>query len=275
MIGAGTLATALALALRKQKFRVTEIISRDAAESLRRARGLATRVNARAVPLSKTAVYAEVLWICVPDDAISEVAKQIAERGNYKGKIVLHSSGALASDVLAPLRRAGAAAGSAHPLMTFVSASVPDLRGVPFALEGDPKAVAAATAIVRRLGGEPFRLAADSKGSYHAFGFFLSPGIVALLAAAQEVGRLAGLSEQEASELMQPIVRKTVENCFSTTPQKAFSGPLRRGDVATVRKHLDVLRDHEELLEIYRALVRIALKKLPVRNESAIRKLVD
>jgi predicted short-subunit dehydrogenase-like oxidoreductase (DUF2520 family) len=275
IVGAGTLASALALALRQQKFRITEIISRDAADSLQRARGLATRVNARAVPLSKAVVDAKVLWICVPDDAISEVAKQIASRGPYKGKIVLHSSGALASDVLAPLKRAGATAGSAHPLMTFVADSLPDLRGVPFALEGDSKATAAATAIIRRLGGEPFRIAADSKAAYHAFGFFLSPAIVALIAAAQEVGKLAGLSEQEARRLMQPIVRKTIENCFTITPQNAFSGPVRRGDVATIRKHLGVLKNPKELLEIYRALVRIALKKLPVRKESAIRKLIE
>jgi predicted short-subunit dehydrogenase-like oxidoreductase (DUF2520 family) len=159
--------------------------------------------------------------------------------------------------------------------MTFVADSLPDLRGVPFALEGDSKATAAATAIIRRLGGEPFRIAADSKAAYHAFGFFLSPAIVALVAAAQEVGKLAGLSEQEARRLMQPIVRKTIENCFTITPQNAFSGPVRRGDVATIRKHLDVLKNHEELLEIYRALVRIALKELPVRKESAIRKLIE
>ena len=275
IVGAGTLATALAVALRKHRFPLSEIVARDRADSLRRARRLAARVRSRAVTLSEAEFAARILWICVPDDAISEVAKQIAERGNYRGKTVLHSSGALASDILAPLRLAGAAVGSAHPLMTFVSASVPDFQGVPFALEGDAKATAAARKIVRRLGGEPFHIVADSKPAYHAFGFFSSPAVVALVAAAQEVGKLAGLSEREARRLMQAIVLKTIENCFKTTPQQAFSGPVRRGDVATIRKHLAVLKAQPELIELYRALVEIALKKLPVANESAIRKLLD
>ena len=275
IVGAGTLATAFALALRKQNFRITEIISREGAASLRRAQALAARIGAREVPMSGAGLAAKIVWICVPDDAISEVSGQLARRADWKGKIVLHSSGALGSSVLRPLKRAGASTGSAHPLMTFVSASVADLKGVPFALEGDRKALAAVNAIVRRLGGEPFRIKADSKAAYHAFGFFSSPAIVALIAAAQEVGRLAGLSERKALRLMQPIVRKTLENCFKATPQMAFSGPLRRGDVATIRKHLDVLKNQPELLDIYRTLARIAFTKLPVHNSNAIRRLID
>src|SRR5579864_6205386 len=194
IIGAGTLGTALALALRKQNLRIAEIVARDRASSLRRARTLAARVGARATTLSNAALSPRILWICVPDDAISEVAQQIAERGRHRGQIVLHSSGALGSDVLAPLRDAGAAAASAHPLMTFVSVSETGFHGVPFALEGDPKALALVRPLIRRLGGKSFRITADAKAAYHAFGFFSSPGIVVLITAAQEVGKLAGLS---------------------------------------------------------------------------------
>src|SRR5579864_7777279 len=118
IIGAGTLGTALALALRKQNLRIAEIVARDRASSLRRARTLAARVGARATTLSNAALSPRILWICVPDDAISEVAQQIAERGRHRGQIVLHSSGALGSDVLAPLRDADSAENrSASPPM--------------------------------------------------------------------------------------------------------------------------------------------------------------
>jgi predicted short-subunit dehydrogenase-like oxidoreductase (DUF2520 family) len=70
--------------------------------------------------------------------------------------------------------------------------------------------------------------------------------------------------------LMEPIVRQTIGNCFRTTPEQAFSGPLRRGDVATIRKHLDVLKANPELLELYRALARIALQELPVSNREEL-----
>jgi predicted short-subunit dehydrogenase-like oxidoreductase (DUF2520 family) len=158
--------------------------------------------------------------------------------------------------------------------MTFVSQSSIDLKGVPFALEGNPKALAVIGAVVGRLGGKPFRIAAQCKPAYHAFGFFCSPASVVLIAAAQQVGKMAGLSERQARDLMEPIVRQTIDNCFRSTPQEAFSGPLRRGDLATVRKHLEVLKQEPKLRELYRALSRIALQHLPVGNADEMKKLI-
>lgn len=273
IVGAGTLATALATALRRSRYRISEIVTRDSPNSVRHARSLARRVGAQAETLKEARFTASVTWICVPDDAIGDVALQIASDRDWKGKIVLHSSGALNAEVLGPLRRRGAQVGSAHPLMTFVAASEPDLHGVPFALEGNAKALALATTLVGSIGGKSFRIAPELKPAYHAFGFFSSPAIVALVVAAQEVGKLAGLSEHKARELMEPIVRQTIENCFQTNPQSAFSGPIKRGDVATIRKHLQVLRKNRELLDLYRSLGRIALEQLPNTNVAKLSKL--
>lgn len=266
IIGAGNLATALATALRRSRYRILEVVTRDSPHSLRHARSLASRVGAQAATLRDAHFTASVTWICVPDDAIGDVALQIAMDRDWKGKTVLHSSGAIDSGVLDPVRRRGAQVGSAHPLMTFVAASEPDLHGVPFALEGDAKALALATAVVSSIGGKPFRIDPEVKPAYHAFGFFSSPAIVALIVAAQEVGKLAGFTEHHARELMEPIVRQTIENCFQTNPRSAFSGPIKRGDVATIRKHLQVLRKNRELLDLYRSLGRIALEQLPGAN---------
>jgi len=114
------------------------------------------------------------------------------------------------------------------------------------------------------------------KPAYHLFGFFCSPALIALLAAAQQVGELAGFARRRRSrELMEPIVRQTIDNFFLSTPQQAFSGPLRRGDIATLRKHLDVLRKQPELLAIYKSLAGISLKQLPVTNADALRNLLS
>ena len=85
---------------------------------------------------------------------------------------------------------------------------------------------------------------------------------------------MAGLSERQARDLMEPIVRQTIDNCFRSTPQEAFSGPLRRGDLATVRKHLEALKQQPNLRELYRALSRIALQHLPGGNADEMKKLV-
>jgi predicted short-subunit dehydrogenase-like oxidoreductase (DUF2520 family) len=271
-VGAGTLASALARALAQHKYRIREIISRPT--SLDRARALAQAVKARAATAEDASLDADLTWICVPDDAIAQVASELAQRTKWDRKTVLHSSGALVSDVLVPLKSAGAEIASAHPLMTFVADTAADFQRVPFALEGDPKALTIAAALVRDLGGNPFRINREHKAAYHAFGFFVSPLLVALISAAQQVGALAGLSSDEARAFMQPIVRQTVDNIFANGPQAAFSGPLKRGDVHTIRKHLDVLAAHPALLDVYRDLARVALEHLPVANQADITQLL-
>jgi predicted short-subunit dehydrogenase-like oxidoreductase (DUF2520 family) len=273
IIGAGTLATALAIGLYQGGYGIREIVSRDHPQSLRRARALAKRLGARVATIKHADFAASITWICVADDAIADVAQQISGVADWKGKIVAHSSGALVSGVLDALRRQGAQVASAHPLMTFVSASAAELDGVPFAIEGDAKALRALDGVVRAIGGKPFRIATEYKPAYHCFGFFSSPALVVLITAAQQVGKLAGLSENQARKLMEKIVWQTVDNCFRADPRAAFSGPIKRGDVDTVRKHLEVLKETPELLQLYRSLGEIALKRLPNANGEKLKEL--
>ena len=275
MIGAGTWATALALNLHRTGYTISAIISRDGSGSLMRARKLAKRVNARWMSLSKVQFAANITWICVPDDAIASVVQRLLTRTSWTGKFVVHSSGALGAEVLRPLRDAGACTASAHPLMTFVSASETALTDVPFALEGDARCLSVIAALVRDMEAKPFRIGSQFKPAYHAFGFFSSPAIVTLLAAAQQVGSLAGLSSATARKLMEPIVRQTIENCFRLDPPAAFSGPLKRGDAATVRKHLEVLKQRPELLNLYKALAQIAVQELPVTNMEKLKTILN
>lgn len=275
IIGAGTLASALARALHSKEYRVSEIVSRSNPQSLRRARILANRIQSSATTIQAAEMSADIVWICVPDDAIAALAEQMTDERDWRGKIVVHSSGALSSDTLELLRRKGAEVASAHPLMTFVSSSQPKLKGVPFALEGTAKALTAVETIISDFEAHAFRIARTEKAAYHAFGFFSSPGIVALIAAAIEVGKLAGLEGKRVRALMEPIVRQTIDNCFRTSPQQAFSGPVRRGDVETIRKHLKVLDEHPDLLDLYGSLVRIALRDLPSANADSLQRLVN
>jgi predicted short-subunit dehydrogenase-like oxidoreductase (DUF2520 family) len=274
IIGAGTLASALARALHSKGYRISEILSRSNPQSLRRARMLASRIQSSATTVQAAELSAGIVWICVPDDAIASVAAQMVGERDWRGKIVVHSSGALSSDALEPLRGKGAEVASAHPLMTFVSSSQPKLKGVPFALEGTAKALTAVESIISDFEAQAFRIARTEKAAYHAFGFFSSPALVALIAAAIDVGKLAGLDAKRARALMEPIVRQTIDNCFRTSPQQAFSGPVRRGDVETIRKHLEVLRRQPDSFEVYRALVNIALRDLPSAKTEQIEALI-
>lgn len=176
----------------------------------------------------------------------------------------------MTSDILSLLRAKGAAVGSMHPMMSFVAGMVTSLKGVSFAVEGDAKAVQVAKAVARDVGGESFVLKKSAKPLYHAFGAFASPLLIATLAAGERLGRKAGLSEEQARKAMRPIVAQTLKNYMERGTAAAFSGPLIRGDVETVRKHLEGLRAVPEIRDAYIALVRCALDSLPVKRAEAI-----
>jgi predicted short-subunit dehydrogenase-like oxidoreductase (DUF2520 family) len=273
VVGAGKLGAALALSLRVAGYSISEIVSRDRASSRRRAKTLARRVSAAATTFQKAALRADLVWFCVPDGEIAKCARLLAAR-DWTGKIAVHSSGALTSDELSVLRKRGARVVSAHPMMTFVEGVTPGLDGVGFAIEGDREAVQTVSKIVRRLGGETFPIAARDKALYHAWGTFLSPLLTALLAAGEQVAQRAGVPSNRARRWMLPIVRQTAENYAKQGGARGFSGPIIRGDAATIRKHLQDLRKLRVAREVYVALARSALRTLPTRNSKELRALL-
>jgi predicted short-subunit dehydrogenase-like oxidoreductase (DUF2520 family) len=274
IVGAGNLAGALAVSLRAAGYEIEQVIARESAASMRRARRLAREVGAAAVPTARVQIQADVVWFCVPDGAMAGAAESFAGATDWRGKVALHSSGALASDELAVLHRRGAAVASVHPLMTFVRSSQPSLVDVPFALEGDQKALRAARAIVRDLGGQPFTIRKRHKAAYHAWGMFASPLLTALLAASERVAVAAGVSRKAARKRMLPILKQTLANYARLGAPGAFSGPIARGDVATVKKHLSILRGVPGAREVYLALARAALRDLPAKNRSGLEKIL-
>jgi predicted short-subunit dehydrogenase-like oxidoreductase (DUF2520 family) len=272
IVGAGNLASALAVSLRGAGYTIEQIVSRESAGSMRRARRLAREVGASAVAAARARIQVDVVWFCVPDAAIASAAESLAVAANWSGKVALHSSGALASDQLAALQRRGAAVASVHPLMTFVRGSRPSLVEVPFALEGGQRAVRAARAIILNLRGQAFSIRKEQKAAYHAWGMFASPLLTALLATSERVAGAAGVSRKAARERMLPILRQTLANYARLGAPGAFSGPIARGDVATVRKHLAMLLEVPGAREVYVALAREALQDLPAKNRAGLNK---
>jgi predicted short-subunit dehydrogenase-like oxidoreductase (DUF2520 family) len=274
IVSPGRLGTALALELRGAGYRIREIISRSNRASRKKAKQLARQVQARSTTAEDARLDADAIWFCVPDREIDSAARELAEAATWRGKIAFHSSGALASDELEVLRKRGASIASVHPMMTFVRGSVPSLKTVPFAVEGDPAAVRVARRIVHNLGGKAFSISKKNKAAYHAWGGFISPLLVLTLVAGEKVARAAGLSATDARKKMLPIVSQTLANYAKLGPAGAFSGPIGRGDVATVREHLRVLRGVPEARQVYVALARVALRHLPVQNRKELRKLL-
>jgi predicted short-subunit dehydrogenase-like oxidoreductase (DUF2520 family) len=275
LIGSGNLAQALGPALKSAGYRIDAVAARANAQSRRRAGALAKKLGARIIALSEVRPESDIVWLLHTDDALAETARLLAGKPGWKGKVVLHSSGALTSDVLAPLKRAGAHTASLHPMMTFVPGTRPDFRIVPFAVEGGRQAVSAARRIVHDLGTEVFEIKAANKVLYHALGSFSSPLVVAALVTAERVGRAAGLTQTQTRKVMAPILRQTLSNYLERGAAAAFSGPIKRGDLETVRRHLRQFKRVPEAGEVYRALVKSALRDLPSGKKKKLLRLVS
>lgn len=274
IVGAGNLASALAVSLRDSGYKIEQIMARGPGPPLQRARRLAREVEASAVVAGRPRIHAEVVWFCVPDSSIAGGAESLAAAADWKGRVALHSSGALTADELDSLREAGAAVASVHPMMTFVRGSRPSLKDVPFAIEGDRRAVRSARELVRGLGGRIFTIRKEQKDAYHAWGMFASPLLDALLAVAERVAEAAGVRRQMARERMLPILRQTLNNYGRMGAAESFSGPIARGDVATVQKHLGVLRSLPGARDVYIALARAAMRDLPVKNRAGLERVL-
>jgi predicted short-subunit dehydrogenase-like oxidoreductase (DUF2520 family) len=275
LIGAGNLAQALGPALKAAGYRIDFVAARETASSRRRAAMLAGTLEARTQSLNNAGPDSDIVWICHTDDALAETAKLLARKPGWSGRIVFHSSGALTSDVLLLLKRKGASTASLHPMMTFVPGATPQMDEVPFAVEGDTRAVAMARRIVRDLGAEIFSIKKAAKPLYHALGSFSSPLIVATLVTAERVGRSAGLTASQSRRVMAPIVRQTLKNYQERGAAAAFSGPIKRGDVNTVLRHLRELKRVPGASEVYRALVKSALMDLPSAKRKELMRLLQ
>jgi predicted short-subunit dehydrogenase-like oxidoreductase (DUF2520 family) len=275
LIGAGNLAQAIGPALRAAGYKIDAVAGRSAAQSQKRSVALAKKLGAEAIALEDASPDSAIIWICHTDDALANTAKWLSHKPGWNGKIVFHSSGALTSDVLVPLRRAGAAIASLHPMMTFVPGTKPKMQDIPFAVEGDARAVSVARKIVKDLGGEIFKIQKKAKPLYHALGSFSSPLLVATLVTAERVGRAAGLSATQTRRVMGPILRQTLKNYQESGAAAAFSGPIKRGDLNTVRRHLQELKRVPAASEVYRALVKSALLDLPSQNGKALLRLLQ
>jgi predicted short-subunit dehydrogenase-like oxidoreductase (DUF2520 family) len=271
IVGAGRLGTSLVIALSKAGYKIAELLVRHPDAASRR---LAAGVRARLSTPARAALECEVVWFCVPDRAIASAAYQLRSR-DWKGKVALHSSGALPSGELKSLHRLGASIASVHPMMTFVRGTQPEMDGVPFALEGEAAAVRTARQVVRDLGGKWFMLPASAKPLYHAWGGLLSPLLVAHLACAEKVARAAGVPAARARRDMLPIVLQTIRNYARFGAGRALTGPLARGDVATIRRHLPDLKRVAEAERVYRALALFAVRQLPVKEGRQLERLLD
>jgi predicted short-subunit dehydrogenase-like oxidoreductase (DUF2520 family) len=190
--------------------------------------------------------HADVVMITTPDALIPATVHALSEKArNLRGtRVVFHCSGALASTVLAPLKKHVNAIASVHPNMTFSSPAVAidSFAGTYCAFEGDDASFHLLENVFKKIGGCVFQLPVENKPLYHAATVMSCNNLVGLLEAAIQLYGEAGIPRLTALQMMRPIVSKTIQNVFDVGTAKALTGPIARGDVQTIAAHLDAVK---------------------------------
>lgn len=273
IIGAGRLGTTLAVALARSGYPIRSLVARRVQSARTAADLLNADVQVLAAKQLGALRSANLFLITVPDDQIPQVARELSDVGfnaDRKKMTALHTSGALSSDVLAPLREKGWHTGSIHPLMSVSGThdGEASLRGAFWSVEGDRSALRSAKAIVHELGGKSFSIRPEDKPLYHAAAVMVSGNVTALFDVALEMLGKCGLDRKTARSILVPLIASTVRNLETKDPAHALTGTFSRGDLETVKRHVAALKNNKlaEALELYRLLGQRSLnlgKKQP------------
>ncbi len=273
IIGAGRVGQTVAKRLHKLGWRIGAVVTRS-----RRSARAAVRDIGAGTPhsaLTPEAFDADVILLSVPDDVLANVAQNLAKIGRAasakesRAKIVLHTSGALDHRVLASLARRGISTGSMHPMQTFSGRATPRLEGVIFSIEGAPAARAAAQKIARSLRATPVVIKSHHKPAYHASGTIVAGHALALVESATQMLLKIGFTRRGASQALLPLIRQMLDNYESLGPRAAWTGPLSRGDYATISKHAKALRRFpREFQDAYAALALLSAGVLSKKSSA-------
>ncbi len=280
VIGAGAVAqTLLRLWVESAAVRVGGVVNR----SLRSAQAAIQFIGqGRAVERVDQLELAELWLIGSNDDEIERIGSALAQTQRVReGDVVFHLSGAWSSRALAQLEKQNAWVGSLHPLKSFPTAQLAYANfGRPyFAVEGQAKAIEVLASLSRSIGCPVQSLSAHQKQLYHIANTILSNSLVALAEIGLDCYRRAGIAESQARQMVEPLMTQTLENVLTHGPQTVLTGPISRGDVELVRRHLTQLPEASRAA--YRALgltqLRLAQQggKLDQQRADAIEQLLD
>lgn len=238
VIGAGRVGAVLGAALADAGHQVVAATAVSAASRNRAARLMP---SAALLPADDVIARVDLILLAVPDDTLADLVRGLADAGAFRrGQIVVHTSGAHGLDVLQPAIRCGVLPLALHPVMTFAGRPEDVLRlaGVPFGVTAADEHRAVAETLVLEMGGEPIWVEESARTLYHAALVVGSNHLITLVAEARDLLGIAGV--EDPARLLGPLLGAALDNSLRYG-DKALTGPVSRGDVGTVRRHLRTL----------------------------------
>ncbi|MDE2859911.1 MAG: DUF2520 domain-containing protein [Chloroflexota bacterium] len=278
-IGAGRAAGALAAGLSERGYPVPAVASRTHAS----AAALAERIEGcKAVASAqRVAESCDIVFITTPDAAIESVAREVDWPA---GVGVAHCCGAESASILDAARVQGAPTGSFHPMQTFTQATrgTDCFAGVTFAIDGSPPLLDVLAEMARALGGRPVEVRPEHRALYHLSGFLACGLMTAQVGRAADLWSVMGFTREQGLEALVPILRGTVDSLEAQGLPGALTGPISRGDLGTVRKHLEAIESYApSLLPLYcesaLGAITLAVEKGGIDGaaEAALRALLE
>ena len=242
IVGTGRVASALGRVFCDGKLvTLHDVLGRSAASAESAVNFIGT---GRAVVACADMRSADLILLAVPDDRIAGCCAQLVTSGMLQtGTIVFHCSGALDAEILASARSAGAVVASVHPVRSFAdpAAVARDFVGTCCGIEGDPEATAVLRELFEAVGARVIPIDGAHKTLYHAAAVFASNYTVTLIDVAMQTYAKAGVEPALALQMIAPLLRESAENAFRLGPEAALTGPVARGDTATVTRQHDAL----------------------------------
>ena len=267
IIGTGGLGTALARALSEFGIPIKSVFNRSG----QIAEDLAGELS---IPVfgsfpTDSEKLGKLVFITVSDRAIQEIAQRLAELDrDFSDRIFVHCSGNETDALLEPLKNKNAAVASFHPLQTFSSGASPDdFQDIYFSVQGDEEAYELLEDVAGKLGAHTIQISAGQKSRLHAAAVFASNYLATLLETATEIAASDELTREEAGKMLLPLIKTTLHNAETDSFGDALTGPIKRGDLQTVQKHLELLKGNRNFLDMYCSLGRQALR-IAERNGS-------
>ncbi len=270
IIGCGRLGISLAVFLSRQGF-VPKAFSSKSLESAKKACDFVGQgeVYEDAVQAAQSA---PIIFITTPDGVIEPVCEMIASKSGFnENAFVYHLSGALSSSILVSAKTNKANVGSIHPLQAFApyeKGQESPFKGINMSVEGDESAVALGKEIVNALRANSFAIPTDAKTLYHASAVVASNYLVTLEHFALELLKAADISEENAYEILEPLIMGTLNNIKARGSVEALTGPVARGDDEIVERHLkDIDRKMPQFSDLYRLLGKYTLEITKQRDQ--------
>jgi len=252
IIGTGVVGTAVGVVLNQKGYEITGAydIKSESTNQLVERIGCTPHTSPQEVSRS-----ADILFITTNDAAIGKVVDTLADRRAFYGdQVVVHMSGAQSSEVLDTAKAFGARVLSVHPLQSFanVDGAIKNLPGSVFSIEGDKDAYDVGVGIVEALEGEYFFIDRKAKPLYHAGACVVSNYLVTLIDFGLKLLESTGIPRSAGIKALLPLIQGTVNNIENVGIPRALTGPIARGDLTTIIKHLDCLEQMApELMKLY------------------------